>query len=1815
MAAGLLGPPAEAGTLDTVIFGNPSSEQAHGLVQQYTNIITGGMGQPARKLLPDPVVFTPTESGYLDFTVRCDPVNDNYVTLKLWGSEKSNSGSLVVYQIVNGMLTQVGYRSMGLDNRFAPLSWGGWGTAPIPNRFYYTTVPLPLSLTQGKTSVELRVVCAWIGAAGSDPVYRAYVHTGSYFEPAADDPQGMDPGPRPLHPPSIDTDVSIIQARNAAEANLTALLASGSGGNISDLASGYNTAGSVAYHNPQIVTMITAQIDTSCKAYFANPSSVGGAWGGAYGGPGEILRQIGAAAFGSSLDAVVDLGDPAGPAARRVLWSKMLKASRDWGRMNRRGPTTNQAIISDNEVYKANKGLQVLGSADAFPESQILRYLLEACGLQPWLGSDNADGTPSAWMGNNYYLVTPAGLTKEDGYVSTYGEVYNVVAGYYTMTGDTRFRDQAVKMLRARSPFRYPMVDMDGYRNFQMIGPLDWRGQQAIPQDWAYGERRDRVDVSTATLDPYAVGYAKQLFADNQGISSALLKAAPDSGQRLPMGAGQPDFAWADVDNGVVAIKRGEELTWIEPYWQSRHGLHSTGRAMQITPTAMRVAHLRTDLQFASSQAWQGTPDTANYFGDSTPYTTANGVVHQAYYNEKIVQAMNPLNPTSTREEFAGRAAFYAARYGRYLVGINMHRTKPFVLKTPPGFTSALELISRQTLSGTITVAPFSAVVLDLGTNVDATPVPGVSRYLLATGAAGQVMLYWDGVAGAASYNLKRSTAPGGPYTTVATGIGGTYPQQWGVWPYATYIDKTAAAGTTYYYVVSGVNTNGEGYNSPESAGATSTASVNTLPSPWANQDIGAMSPAGNATYNAGLNNGTFNITAGGGNIWNNADILHYLYQPLVGDGTIVARVLSQAGGKTGVMFRNSLDPASVQVNLATATNAGIKFEFRYSTGSGSAGGPGTGAAGAAPYWLKLQRAGQAFTASISPDNLAWTVLGTLNMAHMNQAALVGLSVSNNSVVDNVTVTQATPAVPDAPGGLAATAGNGQVSLSWGPASRASTYTVKRGNASGGPYNTIVASGLTSLSATDSAATNGTPYYYIATAVNAHGESALSAEVSATPAATAPTPASPSVTVTGTTAAITWATSSGAASYTILRSIDGVAWQVLASGVTGTAYTDSGLSAGQSYYYSVAAVNGNGASAPTGAVLGTAIPSTPALESLDSRATLATIIWQPVTGASGYNVWRCPTGAGTYSEVGSNIHSTTFVDAGLTRGADYYYQVSAINAAGESPPSVPVKLGWGTGLLAQYYNSSSFSGAPVLTRAEPVVGANWGSGSPSLAVNTDNFSVRLTGQLEAPATDTYTFTGNADDTITVYINGTVLLTKGQTASIALTAGQKYDFTVEFSEITGAASYSLTWSNSAMAAQPIPTSRLYPATLLVNRATGGTATGLGGTGTETPPSAFDGNTATKWYGGANGAGWVAYQFAPGTSWAITQYEISSANDVPQRDPAAWQFLGSNDGTHWTTLDTQAGATFASRFQTNIYRIANTTAFSYYKLNITANAGGAGYNVQLSELGLYSPDPLLAGPLNLLASSGTSQVTLNWTAVSGATGYNVSRSESTGGPYSELADGVTATTYTDTGLPDGQTWYYVVSAITPDRVGTNSAEAAAAAYATPPQRPGGLSATPGDAQVLLAWPPDTGATAFTVFRTTTSGTNYKALATQPGTSYTDTTAANGTLYYYAVSASNPAGASLPSTEASAIPSPPISAAESIAPGIAFSGTNSTLTVKASVSGQSYQLQYRDDLASGAWQNLGPSQYGTGGDLHFTGSPVTGVKRRFYRIFIQR
>jgi len=135
------------------------------------------------------------------------------------------------------------------------------------------------------------------------------------------------------------------------------------------------------------------------------------------------------------------------------------------------------------------------------------------------------------------------------------------------------------------------------------------------------------------------------------------------------------------------------------------------------------------------------------------------------------------------------------------------------------------------------------------------------------------------------------------------------------------------------------------------------------------------------------------------------------------------------------------------------------------------------------------------------------------------------------------------------------------------------------------------------------------------------------------------------------------------------------------------------------------------------------------------------------------------------------------------------------------------------GLTAKYYNNINLTGTPVVTRLDSTVNFNWAN-SPASGVNSNNFSVRWTGQLKVPTTGSYTIGFNGDDGYRVYVNSTLLVNswKDQSATyktgvMSLTGGRNYPITVEFYDKAEEGIAQLYWTGPGITKRIIPTANL------------------------------------------------------------------------------------------------------------------------------------------------------------------------------------------------------------------------------------------------------------------------------------------------------------------------------------------------------------------------------------------------------------------------
>lgn len=749
-----------SGILDAITFGEAASETTHSLMASHSEILSGGLGEPARDLLPQ--TGPAWEGGRVAFTIKVHPQQQNYATIRLWGSDATQD-DLVLF--CEGK--QVGYRHLGDVDL---LDIGG-GEAAFPGRFIYHTTPLPLALTRGKTDLHFEI-------RGSGPtwpyggtfaqfqkpmttptrgIYKLYTHTDSCFIP----PTGEKQGDSPKHPPArIAPGHEVMdQLKSRVNGEVNKLLKSARALNemqMEFLARAYFVKWTPAFQNPKVVEQVVKAMDSLFAAWrrtpnlaHNDPATPNPNWF-EFGPAGHAVSLLDALVK-PLLDTTISDGDK--QISRRAAWSQLLMAGRDWHRHHRR-LYTNQTMITDMEIYLSNRGLEVVDPANALSEIEVRRYLHEAVGLEPWRDSDPGADSRDWGMGTNYWQLTAKGLTKELGFVGYYGEVLDWVTSIYNATrpapglpGDEQIKTQLERIAQARAVFRYPSVDEDGFRAMRIEAVVGWRDPSHYPGDVAYSERAtwdaSPIYAAAATLDANAVGYAQQMFNDGQFFISLerqmrqsnnlrvtagllevpddydLIKAQPPRAARLPMTPGQPDFVFSDEEDGVVAVKHGDDIFYASLYWRARNAVNFLARVHFTTPTVDRIAVVLEDTQFTPSGQFYPRPDWIN-FGFANGGPRYPGDLHSAEAGEQLPIAKVPVGvkfKPGDESAYAGKGDFYTLRYGNYLLGMNLTTDKTFALKTPADGAEAKELVSGKTvkLNAPLNVGPRSTVVLFLG--------------------------------------------------------------------------------------------------------------------------------------------------------------------------------------------------------------------------------------------------------------------------------------------------------------------------------------------------------------------------------------------------------------------------------------------------------------------------------------------------------------------------------------------------------------------------------------------------------------------------------------------------------------------------------------------------------------------------------------------------------------------------------------------------------------------------------------------------------------------------------------------------------------------------------------------------------------------------------------------------------------------------------------------------------------------------------------------------------------------------------------------
>jgi fibronectin type 3 domain-containing protein len=280
-----------------------------------------------------------------------------------------------------------------------------------------------------------------------------------------------------------------------------------------------------------------------------------------------------------------------------------------------------------------------------------------------------------------------------------------------------------------------------------------------------------------------------------------------------------------------------------------------------------------------------------------------------------------------------------------------------------------------------------------------------------------------------------------------------------------------------------------------------------------------------------------------------------------------------------------------------------------------------------------------------------------------------------DSIRSNVAVvTLPTPPVPPSNARTTLVTTN-EIDLAWDDNSdNEDGFHILRGTGTDGTFTLIATLPANTTTYQDQGLALGTQYEYQIQAFNLAGYDDFTGIVVST-SGTVPPPTNLIVTSGNGQLSLAWNAAQGVTSYNIYRgtTAGGEGSVPIATGVLSTAYTDTGLSSGTTYYYKVTAVLSGVESVTSNEALATTVPAAPPSPMATGGYERVNLSWGAVPGAVSYRIYRAnASGAEGGTPVATGVASTSFVDSGLNDGLPYYYQITAVSSGGEGSRSVEV---------------------------------------------------------------------------------------------------------------------------------------------------------------------------------------------------------------------------------------------------------------------------------------------------------------------------------------------------------------------------------------------------------------------------------------------------------------------------------------------------------------------------------------------------------------
>jgi len=712
--------------------------------------------------------------------------------------------------------------------------------------------------------------------------------------------------------------------------------------------------------------------------------------------------------------------------------------------------------------------------------------------------------------------------------------------------------------------------------------------------------------------------------------------------------------------------------------------------------------------------------------------------------------------------------------------------------------------------------------------------------------------------------------------------------------------------------------------------------------------------------------------------------------------------------------------------------------------------------------------------------------------------------------------------IPGVPTGLTVTpVVPSQLDVAWGaaaPNGYAVTYTVAVSTNAGATWDETTHTGLTALTLTQTSLVNGQTYQYKISATNTLGTSAYTAGVSGKAGDVPAIPTGLSVTpISATELTFAWGVPNDngytLTGYKVERSTDNITFTVIDPNFQSNVYQDTGLTTSTAYYYKVSAINGLGTSAPSnsanGQTFGVPNPITTLTLTTISTSQIDLTWSQPSLNGFAfvdYTIERSFDGVVWQNH--ATTTNTTYQDTlNTNENTEYHYRVYTQNSYGTSvagnpeltytlptpPATVTPTVQSDTQVDLAWNNPIGTAHSGFLIEQSIDAGSTW-----TTVITTTNQNLAYSVINLTPLTDyqfrisTVNQAGNSvpSSVATATTFGVPDVPTGLTATALPGSQIQLDWVAPTNtngapvteyKIERSTDGGVTWG--PLVANTGNTNVTYSDTGLTTtqeyhyRVSAYNIYGVGNPGTEASaiasdvPSQVTGLTATPTINYTIDLVWTTPN---GNGYAVSGYTI-------ERNIA---------GTGWVTIvpDTASTAT--------TYADINLSASTVYEYRVSAiNVVGTG---AVSSIVASNAGDVPGSPVLTLTALPNSIIQLDWTVPSdngfAITTYAVEKSID-GTNWSPLTS-INANTYQDTGLTNGSTYYYKVTAV--NQVGNSVFSSAVSIIAgDTPGALGSLTAiTQSDTSVQLTWTPAT-ANGYAV-------TGYKVEQSLDGVAFTDVTA---------------------------------------------------------------------------------------------------------------